>query len=596
MRSLLVLHYLLLISLVTSEMVIATEYLPPVLTYECLDSPYRTGKWLSQSEAFDKVIEDQPHWWIMPVTTIFYVEVINEYGQLRKYCQTNVDPDYPEHGFLRYSDIIIESCSYNLGNELITIGSPALVNGEKKCTVPKVCDCDENLEGSECSPMEKVTWAKYEPNVTKIYEYPPNNQGQLCPPKEYPERDCKKSNTQFSNPIDCATGQKVQIETDYQGAGTDPLRYSRVYQSPLSDDPNSNPTSGLPWLNTGQPGLSFQTYEDGAQLGLFTIGHKVMRTLFSPSSGSGWSANPYMDPIGMVDGAGGGGGRSVSYKGKVYQLNAAGQNEATEDGGIQRYTYSYNAAGLVSEIRNRFGAFLQFTYNTDNHLIRLTDQAGSEIHYTYDAHGNLYQVVYPDATPGDLSDNPRKTYLYEKSDFPYHLTGITDESGLQFASFDYDANGRGILSEHADGAERVIFSYPEEGQTIVRFYRDTDTDVYREEVYTYGKFRGAYQLTSRTIQVCNDCVLGSETWTYDYKGLLLYHTNLNGVVTAYTYDSDGRKLSEIVGFGGGLSQTTKYTWDTDLEKVLTKTTDSSVTTFNYDANGLLLNKTVTPVQ
>lgn len=596
MRSSFITSYLLIVIIFSSEMVLATEWLPPVYTYECYTwgGNYRTGKRLTLSEAFEKVLEDQPYTFFT-ITSVYYGTSVNIVGAVLEKCYvpgfSNVTG---EHGTSSLEEIDLESCFYYIGNQHITIGEPHLVNGELKCQTTKACNCDENLEGGECIPMEKATWVSHETNVTKVYEYRVNNQGQLCPPKEYPERDCKKSNTQFSNPIDCATGQKVQIETDYQGAGTDPLRYSRVYQSPLSDDPNSNPTSGLPWLDTGQPGLSFQTYEDGAQLGLFTIGHKVMRTLFSPSGGGGWSTNPYMDPIGMVGGTGG--GRSVSYKGKVYHLNNAGQNEATEDSGIQRYTYSYNAAGLVSEIRNRFGAFLQFTYNADNRLIRLTDQAGSEVHYTYDTHGNLYQVVYPDATPGDMSDNPRKTYLYEKSDFPYHLTGITDESGLQFASFDYDANGRGILSEHADGAERVVFSYPEEGRAIVRFYRDTDTDVYREEAYTYGKFRGAYQLTSRTIQVCNDCTLGNETWTYDYKGLLLYHTNLNGVVTAYTYDSDGHKLSEIVGYGGTPSRTTRYTWDTDLEKVLTKTTDSSVTTFNYDANGLLLNKTVTPVQ
>jgi YD repeat-containing protein len=301
-----------------------------------------------------------------------------------------------------------------------------------------------------------------------------------------------------------------------------------------------------------------------------------------------------MDPIGLIDATGG--GRSVSYKGKVYHLNSAGQAQSTEDRGIQRYTYNYNDAGLLSEIHNRFGAFLHFTYDAGDRLTRLTDQAGSEIHYTYDTQGNLHEVIYLDATPGDLSDNPRKTYLYEKSGLPYHLTGILDESGLQYASFDYDASGRGILTEHADGAERVVISYPEEGKAIARFYRDTDNDIYREEAYTYGKYRGAYQLTSRTIQICNDCELGSETWLYDYKGLLLKHTGMNGTVTAYTYDGEGRKLSETAGIGGTLSRTTTYTWDTDLEKILTETTSSTVTTYNYDPNGLLLSKTVTPVE
>ncbi|MES9994180.1 MAG: DUF6531 domain-containing protein [Candidatus Thiodiazotropha sp.] len=580
-----------------SESVLATEWLPPVQTYECEDaSNYRTGKWLSWAEAFDKVLVDQPYDWHFTITSVYYDTSTRDYdGRVFHYCMlpgySHIDGD---HSHMLMYAINVDSCFYNLGNEFITIGQPHTVDGERKCLADKACACNENLEGSDCVEMEKSTWVKHEPNITLVYEYRVNNQGQLCPPKEVPEKDCKESNTPLSNPIDCATGQKIQTETDYQGVGTDPLHYSRVYQSPLSDDPNSNPTSGMPWLNVSQPGFSIETFEDGAQLGLFTLGHKVMRTLFSPSGGGGWSSNPYMDPIGMV--AGTGGGRSISYKSKVYQLNAAGQTVAKEESGIQRYTYSYNAAGLVSEIRNRFGAFLQFTYNADDRLILLTDQAGSEIHYTYDALGNLHEVIYPDATPGNLSDNPRRIYQYENSGLPYHLTGIIDESGLQVASFDYDASGRGVLSEHADGAERVVFSYPREGQAIVRFYRNNDADIYREEAYTYGKFRGAYQLTSRTIQICNDCALGNETWVYDYQGSLIKHTNMGGKVTVYGYDRDGRKLTQTVGHGSPGSQRTSYTWDTDLEKILTETTSSTVTTYNYDANGLLLSKSVTPVQ
>ncbi|MES9971964.1 MAG: DUF6531 domain-containing protein [Candidatus Thiodiazotropha sp.] len=441
--------------------------------------------------------------------------------------------------------------------------------------------------------MEERYSVEFEPNVAKLYQYPTNNQGQRCPPVDYDELDGCETNTGKGNPIDCATGQKVQIETDYQGAGADPLHYTRVYQSPLSDDPAGEPSTGLPWLNTNKPALSLQSLSDGAQLGIFTIGHKVKRVLFNASSGSGWSTNPYMDPINM---GATGGGLSVTYNGKVYRLNTSGQAQATEENGIQRYTYSYNDDGKVSEIRNRFGAFLHFTYNEDNRLTRLTDQAGTEIHYTYDNHGNLSEVIYPDDSPGDLSDNLRKTYLYENNAFPYHLTGVNDESGLQFARFAYDASGRGILTEHADGAERVTISYPEEGRAIVRFYRDTNTEAYREEAYTYGKFRGAYRLTSRTIQVCEGCTLGSESWIFDYQGLLLRHEDMRGHETHYTYDDAGRKLSETVAAGTNLARTTSYTWDNELEKILTITTEDNLTTFSYRPNGQLESKTVTPVQ
>lgn len=599
-------YCLLLTSLFFTE-VVAVEHLPSVHVHECYivgywsSDYYRTRGRLSWAEALEKVLEDRREspLWITSGGRYYETESGRKYCLFNYFNKLTNDMCYDCPGVNARDQ---DSCVYYKGNEKITIGIPDGYdsNGKLRCAVDKICDCNENLEGSECVPMEEDYAVVWEPNGAKLYQYPTNNQGQRCDPIPYDELDGCKTNhasspgTGFGNPIDCATGQKVQIDTDYQGAGVDPLRYTRVYQSPLSDDPNSTPTSGLPWLNTSQPGFSMQTLDDGAQLAVFTIGHSVKRVFFSAGGGGVWSANPYMNPISLTSGAGG--GRSISYNGKVYRLNAAGKTEAKEDRGIQRYTYSYNDAGLVSEIRNRFGAYLQFTYNADNRLIRLTDQAGSEIHYTYDTHGNLSEVIYPDSTPGALGDNPRKTYLYENSAFPYHLTGIIDESGLQFARYEYDENGRGILTEHADGAQRVVISYPEEGQAIVRFYRDIDAEVYREEAYTYEKIRGAYRLTSRTIQVCNDCATGTETWIYDYTGLLYQHESMSGIITNYTYDSDGRKLSEATDTNANLDRTTTYTWDTDLEKILTITTDTTVTTYNYDANGLLLSKTVTPVQ
>lgn len=115
-------QYLLLVIIVFSEILYATEYLPPVLTYECQRNNYRTGKWLTQSEAFSKVIEDQPYWWLFPVTTMYYWSDTDEYGVFREYCETNDDPDHPEHGSITLHDVILDHCSYNLGSELITIG------------------------------------------------------------------------------------------------------------------------------------------------------------------------------------------------------------------------------------------------------------------------------------------------------------------------------------------------------------------------------------------------------------------------------------------------------------------------------------------
>ena len=52
-----------------------------------------------------------------------------------------------------------------------------------------------------------------------------------------------------------------------------------------------------------------------------------------------------------------------------------------------------------------------------------------------------------------------QTYLYENTNLPFALTGIIDEDGNRYATWTYDANGRGLSSQHAGGADLTTISY-----------------------------------------------------------------------------------------------------------------------------------------
>jgi YD repeat-containing protein len=64
----------------------------------------------------------------------------------------------------------------------------------------------------------------------------------------------------------------------------------------------------------------------------------------------------------------------------------------------------------------------------------------------------------------------------------YALTGITDERGVRYSTFRYDAEGRPILTEHG-GPDRYTFEYDEVGKTVTStnplskrtVYKYTDT-------------------------------------------------------------------------------------------------------------------------
>ena len=72
-------------------------------------------------------------------------------------------------------------------------------------------------------------------------------------------------------------------------------------------------------------------------------------------------------------------------------------------------------------------------------------------------------MVYPDADADPLN-NPKRIYHYEDTNFPNHLTGITDANGERYATFAYGVDGKAIESALAPttnpvGQERVQLNF-----------------------------------------------------------------------------------------------------------------------------------------
>ncbi len=55
-------------------------------------------------------------------------------------------------------------------------------------------------------------------------------------------------------------------------------------------------------------------------------------------------------------------------------------------------------------------------------------------------------------TPG--AGGPTTTYHYEDITDKFALTGITDERGIRYATYGYDASQRAISTEQAGGIDR----------------------------------------------------------------------------------------------------------------------------------------------
>ena len=198
------------------------------------------------------------------------------------------------------------------------------------------------------------------------------------------------------------------------------------------------------------------------------------------------------------------------------------------DGGVDgpRRNYTYDAEGRLEKVeRADTGHTLLFSYDAEGHVDAVTLPDGETVQYDYQD-GNLTGVTHPDLTT--------KTYHYEETSYPHHLTGITDERGIRFATYGYDANGLAILTEHAETTnggpqESFDLSFDSATQTTVTDPRGN------VDVYTFSaRVLGVKRLLERS-HIADGL---SVTQTFDGANNLLTRTDELGRATGFTYDGN----------------------------------------------------------
>ncbi|MCG7985217.1 MAG: DUF6531 domain-containing protein [Candidatus Thiodiazotropha lotti] len=248
----------------------------------------------------------------------------------------------------------------------------------------------------------------------------------------------------------------------------------------------------------------------------------------------------------------------------------------------QNTHFIYDGEGRLQTVTGHHGETLTYTYDQAGFLTTITTPDGDLV-YDYDAEGRLVSVTYP--------DNRTRQYHYEDLDYPYHLTGITDENNDRYATWTYDDEGRAILSEHANSAERVEFAYNSDGSTTV-----TDA-AGAERVYHFTVQQGQMKVDHIEGDRCTTCSGGDiQAYTYDNNGFIASKTDWNGNTTTYTRDDQGRELSRTEASGTPQARTIITTWDVTLNKPLTVTGPEQITEFSYDAAGHLVSQQQRAVQ
>ena len=423
-----------------------------------------------------------------------------------------------------------------------------------------------------------------------------------------------------SNPVYPGTGNKYQREVDQQSSTGGSVGFIRHYNSRLAySSKNHTIKTGANWSNTYTRQVT-RFYNRGIALATvvrpegraFNYVLDTVNTIWIPDEDVKGSLEELTDSDDVRTG--------WRYKTpddvtELYDANGRLLSITDLQGRIQTLAYDSqetNEAVALNQsyparVDSNTGEYLLFSYSA-HRLVSMEDQAGRTWGYRYDSSGNLEFVDNPDQTT--------RQYHYEDVNNPNALTGITDERGKRYATFEYKSAAQTTASYHgpqtAEPTDRI------EGVSIV-YNADGSRTLTNSngQVSTYNtKLRNGVRLvTDVSGPGCASCGAANSLYDYDPVNNNLLSKTENGVTTRYGgYDAAGNYRCMTEGVSSLDTGTTGCDFDSVLSpgarrsdftyddryfsKVLTKTEPSvfaggsKVTSYSYDDYGNRISETV----
>ena len=270
--------------------------------------------------------------------------------------------------------------------------------------------------------------------------------------------------------------------------------------------------------------------------------------------------------------------------------------------------YTYTDGRLSKEIATSddFTRTEEYNYDANGRLIRhhrtdCSDDRIDETTYTYvfDENGNLTDEkrisVYGDGSCQEVTTN----YLYDEGKLIEEKRVAKDDDTISttvVTTYRYNADGKEIYKKIDLGLDYLISENPTEFYTEYRadgtLYKYTERDGNDDRVTEYDEkgrewrlwfyptnsldnkpyifYEYTYDNADRVVK--KTYAEGADYYTYDEKGnrLTAERIFLNGDTQwayTYTYDADGRMLSEVHTYGDGKAETTTNTYDADGNRI-----------------------------
>ncbi|HTU80074.1 MAG TPA: DUF6531 domain-containing protein, partial [Solirubrobacteraceae bacterium] len=363
------------------------------------------------------------------------------------------------------------------------------------------------------------------------------------------------------HPINCATGNQVETQTDLAIGGRGPhLAVTRTYNSALAVEQTERDEHGSFGYGWSGPYSDYLTTTESTATVHQANGSTVVFT-YLPAREE-WIAAPWVDAT-FYKSRGGSSEYTLPNETKL-EFNGHGQLTGETTRNRNSLEISRNSEGQIDAVYSA-GRKLTFAYNAEGEVESVEDPMGHTVKYSYED-GNLVSVT----EPGEST--PRWRFKYNSE---HELTAETDGRGYTVTT-EYNSDHQAVSQTDAMHRTREWkYASPEDNQETTI----TEPNGSR----TVEKFNPVGLPTSVTRAAGTSL---AATTTYEYNGAyeLISSTDPNHDTTTYTGDDDGDRTSETNPDG----DETKWEYDAAHDVVGVTTPDGEKTTIERDSHGNVL--------
>ncbi len=231
-------------------------------------------------------------------------------------------------------------------------------------------------------------------------------------------------------------------------------------------------------------------------------------------------------------------------------------------------TFEYDKVGNRINVTNVLNVVTQYQYDQLNRLSLIRDSANQVTRFKYNLDGHLIERSYPSGAVERTQYDSRGRVITQ-----------VDVAGNKISrSYISEGNGAGKLAAMTYPTLDVNYVYDQRGNIVNKITNISSAEKYTE-AYSYDFVRNKISLTdakgrtthfsydalSRLANV-TDAAGGVTRYKYNSRDSVYSITNANDIVIrSYTYDGDGRRISEISPTGSEI----RYRYD-DVLNVVTR--------------------------